>query len=87
MITDYLFLGPRREVLCNPREIRRYVEEHYGECQPCPRCGCYLVPTDETQRLFFRVYRCANCICSASVRVLRSWPRWAQKTKCWPAAS
>jgi hypothetical protein len=31
MITDHLFLGPDREVLCGLEEIRRYVEGHYDD--------------------------------------------------------
>lgn len=78
MITEYLFLGPRGEVLCSAKEIRRYVEDHYEHSHPCSLCGCYLIPTRRTERFFFRTYRCANCICSASLSVFRIWPRARQ---------
>ncbi|MFQ5801921.1 MAG: hypothetical protein ACE5JQ_03375 [Candidatus Methylomirabilales bacterium] len=74
MITDYLFLGPEGEVLCSLQEIRQYVEQHCGDRYLCPRCGCYLIPTGRTHRIVFRVYRCANSICSASLRTFRLWP-------------
>jgi len=64
MITDHLFLGPDREVLCGLEEIRRYVEGHYDDRHLCLGCGCYLIPTGQTQHLLFHVYRCANTICS-----------------------
>jgi len=31
-------------------------------------------------RLFFRVYRCANTICSASLNTLRLRPPWRRQT-------
>lgn len=76
MITEYLFLAPTREILCDAQEIRRYVEQHYGDRLPCPRCGCYLIPTGQTRRILFRVYRCANNICSASFRAFRLRGLW-----------
>jgi hypothetical protein len=75
MITEYLFLGPGREVLCSRGEIRRYVEEHYDDRRVCPRCGCYVIPTGQSQYVLFRVYRCANVICSASLRTFRIRPQ------------
>jgi hypothetical protein len=57
--------------MCNLDEIRRYIEEHYRDRRLCPHCGCYLIPTGQTHRLFFRVYRCANSICSASLKSFR----------------
>lgn len=74
MITDHLFLGPDRMVLCDLAEIRRYVEGHYEDRRVCPRCGCYLIPTARARRSLFRIYQCANQICSASRRILRIWP-------------
>ncbi len=74
MITDHLFLGPDREVLCGQEEIRRYVEERYDDRQLCLRCGCYLIPAGQTQHLLFHEYRCANTICSASLRTFRIRP-------------
>ena len=71
MITDHLFLGPDREVLCGLEEIRRYVEGQYRDRRVCSRCGCYLIPASRTQGFFFRIYRCANTICSASLRTFR----------------
>ncbi len=79
MITDYLFLGPNREVLCNLDEIRQYVDERYDDWYPCTRCGCYLIPTKQRQRFVFRIYRCANSICSASFRSMRVWPQWPRR--------
>ncbi len=74
MITDYLFLGPDREFLCTLDEIRRYVEKHYCDRRVCPNCGCYLIPTGQTHRSLFRMYRCANSICSGALRLSRLWP-------------
>ncbi len=74
MITEYLFLGPSGEIMYNLQEIRRYIEEHYADRRVCPLCGCYMIPTGETHRLFFRVYRCANTICFGSLRAFRLWP-------------
>lgn len=74
MITDYLFLGPGREVLASLAEIRRYVEKHYDDRRLCSRCGCYLIPASRTQGFFFRIYRCANTICATSLRTFRIWP-------------
>jgi len=79
MITDHLFLGPDREVLCGLEEIRRYVEGHYDDRHLCLGCGCYLIPTGQTQHLLFHVYRCANTICSASLRSFKMWPQWLQR--------
>jgi len=79
MITDHLFLGPDREVLCGLEEIRRYVEAHCADRRVCSRCGCYLIPTGQTQHLLFHVYRCANTICSASLRTFKMWPQWLQR--------
>jgi len=76
MITDYLFLAPGGEVLYDPREIREYVERHYGNRQPCSYCGCYLIPTGQTRWFLFRVYRCANSICSASFEAFRFRRLW-----------
>ncbi|MFQ5881793.1 MAG: hypothetical protein ACE5I9_04895 [Candidatus Methylomirabilales bacterium] len=76
MITEYLFLTPSGEVLCNLQDIRQYVEQHYRDRQLCPRCGCYLIPTGQTHRFLFRIYRCANSICSASLKSFRLWPFW-----------
>jgi len=73
MITDYLHLSPSGDVLCSLKEIRQYVELHYGDRHLCRRCGCYLIPTGETHRFLFRVYRCANSICSASRRTFKLW--------------
>lgn len=76
MITDHLFLGPDSEVLCGLEEIRTYVEEHYEDRRICPRCGCYLIPAVRPQRFLCRVYRCANSICSGSLKTfrIRIWP-------------
>ncbi len=74
MITEYLFPTPNGEVLYEKREIRQYVEEHYADRQPCPHCGCYLIPTGERHRFVFRMYRCANTICSTTQRSLKLWP-------------
>ncbi|MFQ5847727.1 MAG: hypothetical protein ACE5IQ_08705 [Candidatus Methylomirabilales bacterium] len=74
MITDYLFLGPHGDILCDPERIRGYVEQHYRDRRPCPHCGCYLIPTGKRRRLLFRTYHCANRICSASLRTFRLWP-------------
>ncbi len=74
MITDYLFLTPSGEVIYSVDEIRRYVEEHFADRRLCPNCGCYLVPTGQTHRLFFRVYRCVNSICSTSSKSFRLRP-------------
>jgi len=79
MITDYLFLGPDGEMLCSCQEICNYVEKHYTDRRPCPRCGCYLIDTGETHRLLFHVYRCANSICSASLNAFRLLPRWGRR--------
>ncbi|MFQ5657571.1 MAG: hypothetical protein ACE5G5_08540 [Candidatus Methylomirabilales bacterium] len=76
MITEYLFLSPSGEIMYNLHEIRRYIEEHHSDRRPCPRCGCYLIPTGETHRFFFRTYRCVNSICSASLKGFRLRPRW-----------
>lgn len=73
MITDYLLLSPGGEILCTLQEIRRYVELHYDDRDPCLRCGCYLIPTGENHRLMFRQYRCANSICSGSRKTFRFW--------------
>ena len=78
MITDYLFLGPDHSILCSREEICDYVEKHYADRRPCHHCGCYLIPTGETHRVFFHVYRCANSICSASVSAFRFLPRWGR---------
>ncbi len=80
MITEYLFLIPNGEILYDLQEIREYVERHYGNRHPCSYCGCYLIPTGQTRRFLFRVYRCANSICSASFeafRFRRPWHRQA----------
>lgn len=74
MITDYLFLSPEGDILCDPETIRQYVEHHYRDRRSCPRCGCYLIPTGKSHRLLFRVYRCANHICSASLKTFRFRP-------------
>jgi hypothetical protein len=74
MITDHLFLGPDREVLCDLEEIRRYVEGHYTDRHVCSRCGCYLIPGRRGQEFLFRVYRCANTICTASLKTFKMWP-------------
>ena len=74
MITEYLFLAPTREILYDAQEIRRYVEQHYGDRHPCPYCGCYLIPTGQTRWFLFRVYRCANSICSSTRTTFRPWP-------------
>lgn len=80
MITDYLFLSPSGEVMSNLHDIRRYIEEHCADHRLCSHCGCYLIPSEETHRLFFRVYRCANTICSASLNTLRLRPPWRRQT-------
>src|SRR3970040_1005641 len=36
MITEYLFLSPGGEIICNLQEIRRYAEEHYQDRRRCP---------------------------------------------------
>jgi hypothetical protein len=74
MITEYLFLGPDREVLYDLAEIRRYVEGHYEDRLVCSRCGCYLIPANRRQGFFLRMYRCANAVCSVSLRTFRMWP-------------
>lgn len=74
MITEYLFLSPSGEVMSSLHEIRQYVEEHYADHRLCPHCGCYLIPSGQTHRLLFRVYRCANSICSATQRTFKLWP-------------
>jgi hypothetical protein len=74
MITEYLYLAPNGDILCDPREIRRYVERHYDNRFLCPRCGCYLVPTGQTHRVLFRIYRCVNSICSATHSAFTPWP-------------
>ncbi|MGH7372352.1 MAG: hypothetical protein ACREI5_09735 [Candidatus Methylomirabilales bacterium] len=79
MITDHLFLGPDREVLCGLEEIRRYVEGHYTDRRACSRCGCYLIPASQTQGFFFQMYQCANTICCASLRTFKMWPQWLQR--------
>lgn len=79
MITEHLLLGPDREVLCDLAEIRRYIEDHYTDRRVCSRCGCYLIPASRRQRLFFRIYRCANTICSASLRAFKLWPHWLRR--------
>jgi len=71
MITDYLLLGPGGEILCSLQEIRRYVELYYEDRHPCLDCGCYLILTPRSRGLLFRMYRCANSICSASRRMFR----------------
>ncbi len=71
MITDYLFLSPGGDILCDPETIRLYVEQHYGDRRPCSHCGCYLIPTGKTHRLLFRIYRCANEICSVSLKAFK----------------
>jgi len=71
MITDYLFLAPDGEIFYDRQEIREYVERHYGDRHPCSYCGCYLIPTGQTHWFLFRVYRCANNICSASFEAFR----------------
>ena len=76
MITEYLFLSPSGDVMSNLHEIRRYVEEHYTDHRVCPRCGCYLIPSGQTHRLLFHVYRCANSICSTSLNTFRLRPPW-----------
>jgi len=76
MITDYLFLAPGGEVFYDRQEIREYVERHYGSRHPCSYCGCYLIPTGQTRRFLFRVYRCTNSICSASFETFRLRPLW-----------
>jgi len=73
VITEYLFLSPSGDIFVNPNDIRRYVEEHYRDRRQCPHCGCYLVPS-ERRHLLFRVYRCVNSICSASLKTFRPWP-------------
>ena len=78
MITEYLFLSPTGEIICNLQEIRRYVEEHYQDRRVCPHCDCYLIPTG-SHRLLFRVYHCANSICSASLKTYRLRPFWQRK--------
>jgi hypothetical protein len=50
------------------------LEQYYADRQPCPHCGCYLIPTGERHKLVFRVYRCANSICSATQRTFKLWP-------------
>ncbi len=79
MITDYLFLGPDGEILCSCQEICTYVEQHYTDRRPYPRCGCYLIPTGETYRVLFHIYRCANSIYSASLSAFRLLPRWGRR--------
>lgn len=79
MITEYLFLSPSGEIICNLQEIRRYIEAHYHDRRLCPHCGCYLIPTGQSHRLLFRVYRCANSICSASLKTFRLRPFWQRK--------
>ncbi|MGH7148930.1 MAG: hypothetical protein ACREIJ_13660 [Nitrospiraceae bacterium] len=79
MIADHLFLGPGREVLCDLAEIRRYVEAHYEDRLVCSRCGCYLIPASRRQGSFFRIYRCANTICCASLRTFKMWPQWLRR--------
>lgn len=74
MITEYLFLSPSGEVMSSLHEIRQYVEEHYADHRLCPDCGCYLIPSGQTHRFLFRVYRCANSICSATQRTFKLWP-------------
>jgi hypothetical protein len=74
VITEYLFLTPSGEILCDVKEIRRYVEQHYGNRYLCPQCGCYLVPTGRTRRLLLHEYRCVNSICPASLWAFRLWP-------------
>ena len=74
MITEYMFPTPTGEVLYDLKEICQYVEHHYANRRPCPHCGCYLIPTGERQRLVFRVYRCANTICSTTERAFTLWP-------------
>lgn len=76
MITEYLFLGPSGEVMSNLHEIRRYIEEHCADHRLCAQCGCYLIPSGQTYRLLFHVYRCANRICSASLNTFRLRPPW-----------
>ncbi len=76
MITEYLFLSPSGDVMSNLHEIRHYVEEHYTDHRLCPHCGCYLIPSGQTHRFLFRVYRCANSICSASLNTLRIRQFW-----------
>ena len=76
MITDYLFLAPGGEVFYDRQEIREYVERHYGSRHPCSYCGCYLIPTGQTRWFLFRVYRCANSICSASFETFRLRSLW-----------
>jgi ribosomal protein L37AE/L43A len=51
-------------------EIRRYVEEHYADHRLCPHCGS----SGQTHRFLFRVYRCANSICSASLNTFKLRP-------------
>jgi hypothetical protein len=74
VITEYLYLTPSGDIFCSLNDIRRYVEEHYRDRRPCPRCGCYLVPTGQTPFLLFRIYRCVNSICAASLKTFRLWP-------------
>ncbi len=79
MITDYLFLGPDREILSTREEICEYVEKHFSDRRLCPNCGCYLIPTGKSQRLVFRVYRCVNGICSSSLTAFRLLPRLGRR--------
>ncbi|MFQ5802374.1 MAG: hypothetical protein ACE5JQ_05695 [Candidatus Methylomirabilales bacterium] len=79
MITEYLFLSPSGEVMSSLPEIRRYIEEHYADHRLCPHCGCYLIPSGQTHRLLFRVYRCANSICSASLNTFKLRPLWRRQ--------
>jgi hypothetical protein len=74
MITEYMFLTPSGEILYDLHGIRQYLEQYYADRQPCPHCGCYLIPTGERHKLVFRVYRCANSICSATQRTFKLWP-------------
>ena len=79
MITDYLFLGPGGEILCTLQEIRRYVELHYADRHLCAACGCYLISSSDRRWSPYRLYRCANQICTTSRRTLRLWPRLTER--------
>ena len=74
MITEYMFPTPSGDILYDLKEIRQYVEQYYADYRPCPHCGCYLIPTGERHRFLFRVYRCANTICSTTQRTFKIWP-------------
>ncbi len=74
MITEFLLLSPSGEIRYDQEEIRRYAEHHYADRWRCPRCGCYLIPTEQTHRLLLCVYRCVNSVCSTSLKTFRFWP-------------